>query len=355
MAASLYEQWVARGRAHQGEGRPIDAMLCYRRAMRADARAPQAPFHLGEVLWQLGRLADAIGTWRAALRVESRRARPGAGAGGGAARHRRPAGAASAAAHVLRLAPTDVRAEGIAGITAMLDPTGDSAAAVARVAAAIAKDPTLVIVPSLAEPLALALDRIDDAEARTALFRQIASALDTLPQPVADPADTAGVLCERAAEPGSDLAASRAPWFAAARARDYRAADHDALRRIAHAAFRSESTEARALAQIYANLCAGAFATPFAAVWPRRTSGRMRVIALVDRTPSPVAVDALALLAALLTATTATWRSRVLGGDTLPRGDDRRRRPRSAPHDRAAAGARRQRRETRSAHSTPTC
>ena len=318
MAAFLYEQWVARGRAHQGEGRPIDAMLCYRRAMRADARAPQAPFHLGEVLWQLGRLADAIGTWRAALASNPGALGPAQALEEALLVTGDHAGAASAAAHVLRLAPTDVRAEGIAGITAMLDPTGDSAAAVARVAAAIAKDPTLVIVPSLSAPLALALDRIDDAEARTALFRQIASALHTLPQPVDIPPTLLSVLCERAAEPGSDLAASRALWFAAARTRDYRADDHDALRRIAHAAFRSESTEARALAGIYANLCAGAFATPFAAVWPRRTSGRMRVIALVDRTPSPVAVDALALLARAH-GDDCDVAVAVLGGDTLSR------------------------------------
>ena len=56
--------WLARGRAHQREGRAVDAMLCYRRAARAAPKAADPRYHLGEVLWQLGRAAEARAAWR---------------------------------------------------------------------------------------------------------------------------------------------------------------------------------------------------------------------------------------------------------------------------------------------------
>ena len=70
-AASESADWVARGRAHQWEGRPVDAMLCFRRASRADPRAPDPHFVLGEVLWQLGRLSEALAAWREAARLDA--------------------------------------------------------------------------------------------------------------------------------------------------------------------------------------------------------------------------------------------------------------------------------------------
>src|SRR5438445_6793548 len=64
MPASEYNQWLKRGRTHQWNGRAIDALLCFRRAQRVNPRASDAAFHLGEVLWQLGRVPDAIAAWR---------------------------------------------------------------------------------------------------------------------------------------------------------------------------------------------------------------------------------------------------------------------------------------------------
>jgi len=62
-----YGEWLARGRAHQEAGRPIDAMVCYRRALNSNAQAVQARFRLGEVLRELGREDEAWATWRAGL------------------------------------------------------------------------------------------------------------------------------------------------------------------------------------------------------------------------------------------------------------------------------------------------
>ena len=76
MASIPYAEWVARGRRHQAEGLPVDAMLCFREAARADATGPDVHFHLGETLWQLGRIPDAIAAWREAFRLEPRFAAP---------------------------------------------------------------------------------------------------------------------------------------------------------------------------------------------------------------------------------------------------------------------------------------
>ena len=70
-AAAESADWLARGRTHQWEGRPVDAMLCFRRASRADPRAPDPLFVLGEVLWQFGRVPDAVAAWREATRLDA--------------------------------------------------------------------------------------------------------------------------------------------------------------------------------------------------------------------------------------------------------------------------------------------
>ena len=79
-AASESADWLARGRTHQWEGRPVDAMLCFRRASRADPRAPDPLFVLGEVLWQFGRVPDAVASWREAVRLDAQVSRGVAGA-----------------------------------------------------------------------------------------------------------------------------------------------------------------------------------------------------------------------------------------------------------------------------------
>ena len=54
VATRSFAEWLARGRSHQREGRAVDAMLCFRRALRDAPQSVDVRFHLGEVLWQLG-------------------------------------------------------------------------------------------------------------------------------------------------------------------------------------------------------------------------------------------------------------------------------------------------------------
>src|SRR5437899_3179694 len=69
LTAHSSAEWLARGRNHQWQHRPVDAMLCFRRAVREDPRAGNPRFHLGEVLWRLGRQAEAIDVWRDATQI----------------------------------------------------------------------------------------------------------------------------------------------------------------------------------------------------------------------------------------------------------------------------------------------
>jgi len=61
-----YARWLGRGRAHQTAGRPIDALLCYRRALREAPQGVDAQFHVGEIAWHMGNRAEAIAAWRGA-------------------------------------------------------------------------------------------------------------------------------------------------------------------------------------------------------------------------------------------------------------------------------------------------
>src|SRR5262245_2459601 len=70
MPALTYGQLLARGRSHQRDGHPVDAMLCFRQAARVEPGAADPGFHLGETYWQLGMLPDAMLAWRDACEVD---------------------------------------------------------------------------------------------------------------------------------------------------------------------------------------------------------------------------------------------------------------------------------------------
>ena len=79
MVAISQGEWLARGRAHQSEGRAIDALQCFRQAQRVAPRAIAPRFLLGQLLWQLGKVQDAIvamtGWNRTLVKVRAFRAR----------------------------------------------------------------------------------------------------------------------------------------------------------------------------------------------------------------------------------------------------------------------------------------
>ena len=279
MSTPEYEQWMDRGRAHQREGRPIDAILCFHRAARLDIRASDPHFATGEAQWQLGRLPEALAAWREATRIVPNHAAPLQAVAEALLALGDTPGAIAAAARVQVLMPKDARAALILGTGALL--TGEPAdpAPARAIDALIVREPSLLAIPTLAGPLALALEHAPASAARDALVDRIASSPDALGSAV--PQLLVLALEHVARNAGADPAI-RARLTAIARARNHAPADHELLRRAAYAVASFDAVAARTLADVYAQLCVATFAAPVPLLWPVRTAGtRWRVVVLV--------------------------------------------------------------------------
>jgi predicted O-linked N-acetylglucosamine transferase (SPINDLY family) len=276
MAATEYEQWMERGRTHQRDGRPIDAMLCFHRAAKLDPRSSDPQFAVGETQWQLGRLPEAVAAWREASRIVPNHAAPLQATAEALLALGDQDGAMATAAKVQTLMPNDRRAALIRGIVGLAK---GNAADAATVDAALEHDPSLLAVPTLAGPLALALENAAPDPAREALLDRIASA----PETVASAApQLLTVALEHAVRTAAIGGAARARLAAIACSRNFAAEDHELLRRAALATAAFDPASAVTLARVYAELCAAAFAAPVPLLWPMRTAGaRFRIVALV--------------------------------------------------------------------------
>ena len=272
MATPEYAQWLARGRTHQWEGRPVDAMLCYRRALRAEPRAADPRFHLGEVLWQLGRIPAAVSAWREATEITPDHLAPQLALAEALLATGDAPAAAATAARALQLAPGQIRAElveSVAALTAAAD-AGDSARALMalqRIENILTRDVSLVRVAAVAGPLALALDRVPDSAERRALVTAIAAIAATNADAVAA---MPALLVAQAVEHGGSGVRS---IIDVAAARGYVHGDHEALRRIARAARIADPAAAATLAQLHSRICAQHFGAALPLLWPLRTAG----------------------------------------------------------------------------------
>ncbi len=274
-AASEVADWIARGRAHQREGRPVDALLCFRRASRADPRAADPHFVLGEALWQLGRLPEAVGAWQEAARVDPAFLAPSQAISEALLATGDDAGARDAAERVLTLAPGNVRARLILGIARL---ASDPAVA-DEIARALDDEPTLAAVPTLAGPLALALDRMPATEQRARLVARFARAPEAL---VPAPLLLGALALEHATADSGMSAAERAALVAMLRTRHAGPGDLDALRRIAVASAGTDTAAAADFASRYAEWCAASLAPVAPTAWPRRVAGtHTRVVVVV--------------------------------------------------------------------------
>ena len=232
MAAPEYFEWMDRGRAHQREGRPIDAMLCYHRAARIDPSASDPHFALGETHWQLGRLPDAITAWREASRITRNHMAPVQAEAEALLAIGDTDGAVAAAKRVQTLMPKDARAALIRGIGALAEADPADPAPAAAIDALIAREPSLLAIPTLAGPLALALEHAPAGADREALLDRIARAPEALATAVPQ---LLVVALEHVVRTDSFDAGARARLAAVACARNFAPADHDLLRRVARA------------------------------------------------------------------------------------------------------------------------
>jgi predicted O-linked N-acetylglucosamine transferase (SPINDLY family) len=275
VATSTYKEWLARGRVHQREGRAVDAMICYRRAAHSVPRAADPRYYLGEVLWQLGRTADARAAWHETTvlspqHIAARQALAEASLVAG------DLSAAKAAADaVLAKRPADLRANTISALAA-LDQTanGDerdrAAAALARLMPQAA---AVLEVPYAAATLGRALSRLPATPGRVALVASLVQVADRLP-----PALLAAVV----------PALPRAVVERAIRERALRADEIDGLRSLAQAlVIAGDDALGAAAAERYSGLCVQAFAPQLPVLWPRRTAGAALRVALLVSTMEP--------------------------------------------------------------------
>lgn len=265
----MYVQWLKRGRAHRRNGQPLDALQCFRRAMRERPPQPEAAFLAGEMLWHLGQLDDAMRTWRDTAEAHPRFL-PAVHALSEAAVARGDFETAAAASErILALAPDDGRAQVVRAIA--LYRKGGSQRDEARdaLSALAAADASWLGVQALGGSVALLLDQTEDA----ALTGRLAAAVGSAGIAARIDARLHAHICEWAASSGRDDG-----WFAAMLARTLAVDEHDALRRAARAAASSALATAEPLALAYAQLCIGAFRAGVPLQWPLRTAGRPRVV-----------------------------------------------------------------------------
>ena len=295
MAALGYGEWLARGRDHQAHGRAIDAMLCFRQAMRADPDASDARFHLGEVLWQLGQIPAAIAAWRDTAASNADHLAPRLALAEALLVTGDAAAAVDAADATLRIAPGNGRAAIVRAIAGIL--RGDGADSIPAIAGLLGSEPQLLAVPTIAGSLALALDRAADAPGRAELLAGLASSPASLANV---PALLLALVVEQLPRTAIDPHAVAAV-VTVSRDRQYDAGSHEALRRIALAMMGVDAAVGGALAARYALLCAEAFAVPVPLTWPRRSAGdRTRVVILVPPTrPGDATLAMVSALAAL--------------------------------------------------------
>lgn len=265
MTGDAFFTWVERGRAHQREGRPVDAIPCFRRASREMPGSPVPHFHLGEVWWQLGRPADALRAWRQAADLDAAFLPPRLALIEAALHEGEYAIARDAAEQAAAVAPADARARAMQRVAAAA--LGDGASLTA-LPALFAADPALAAMPSIARALAQAIDRASVADAQ-ALVDVLAPAVPTLP----------AVLAAALVRRGVSLPESFG-------GRAFRLEDRAALRELAVALYPRDPALAGRLADAYCALSTALPRPPVSLLWPRRTHGRALRLAWVLPSPS---------------------------------------------------------------------
>ncbi len=252
-AAAECAEWVARGRTHQWQGRPVDAMLCFRRASRASPRTADPHFELGEVFWQFGRVHDALAAWREAARLNPAFLAPWQALAEASLATGDATAARTAAERVLALAPGNTRAGLISSIARMIidGATADPSLA-AAVDEAFRREPALAGVAALSRPLAFALDRMPSTPERAALLMRLAESPELRTQA---PLLLVTLAMEHAAS-APRAEANRKTLLEAVRSREVSAADVEALRRIAVAVAQFDRAAADEIATRHGMLCA---------------------------------------------------------------------------------------------------
>ena len=269
MAASDFTDWLQRGRTHMLAGRPIDAVLCFRRAAHANPRDVDARFHLGEVLWQLGLSDEAIAAWHHAAQIDSRFLAARLALAESLLARADYTGAQAVAGEALALAPLELRARASHGAAAAA--LGDREALV-KFVRLLSENPELSLPPSYTPALARALEHSPRDALREDLVAQLVPRVATL---------QSALLALVATEA---LAHNPVALTDTLRARTWQRNEIDALRRVIIAVHAHDSALATELVATHAAMCL-AEPLPVPSGWPARTGGAAARIAWLMPAP----------------------------------------------------------------------
>jgi predicted O-linked N-acetylglucosamine transferase (SPINDLY family) len=271
MIEADYGEWLARGQAHQQAARPIDAMLCYRQALKSNRNAVQAQSQLGEVLRDLGRHEEAIAAFRMALNWQPQHL-PSLLALADLLRRTTPTEAVTHFQHAAALDPRNAAAR--EGLALSLLASGDSTA-FPQLAALVGATPFREW-DELSRMLAAAPPSSEKHE----FLRAIESRPEFPPSAL-----LLAIAIESAAASTPRDTDRLLALFDVAERRAATIADPESLRRMALAAAAIGPVGLSSTwAQRYARVCAATHQSPVPLLWPRRTSGSaLRVAYLVPR------------------------------------------------------------------------
>ena len=161
MAEPGYADWLQRGRTHQWEGRPVDAMLCFQRAAAIAQDGVDARYLLGEVQWQVGAIPASVAAWRDAARVDPTHLASHLALAEAHLALGEPGLARDAAERALALAPNDAAALLLRAVAAFA--SGHDRGALAGMGARLAPGPGRLASPAVGGALARALRAHPDA------------------------------------------------------------------------------------------------------------------------------------------------------------------------------------------------
>ena len=279
MADGDYADWLQRGRAHQWQGRPVDALLCFRRAASLAPQAADPRYLQGEVLWGLGAVAGAVEAWRDATRVAPAHLASQLALAEAAIALGDLDGALAAATAARDLAPDDAGARtlyAVASYALKRDP-----AMLDELALVLVSGAGRLASPGVAGTLAYALREARAAPSALALMRAVAPHVDAVATALLEP------LAQAAYAPDApeDLRSLRPAIVASACERPIGATEVDVLRAVALAAARCRDEAASdRVARRYADLCLALRPGTAPLRWPRRTAGDpLRVAVLLPR------------------------------------------------------------------------
>jgi tetratricopeptide (TPR) repeat protein len=257
MIDPIYGEWLACGQAHLQAGLLIDAMLCFRQALKQNRHAVAAHFHLGEALRGMRRYEEAIAAWRATLSMQPRHV-PTLLALADVLRHKGSGPDAEVVyRQALAIAPYNVNAR----MGAALARADESALVDLR--ALIAERPE-----DFADwdDLGTVLARMPASVERHELLAQIdalgcGTRSQLLLAPCAEDAAASGLLCR-----ADELLQSAEGTFVPID-------DPETLRWFGLAAATATAAPASLWARRYARRCAAVFEPAMPLLWPRRTAG----------------------------------------------------------------------------------